>query len=56
VENKRHHLELIQGVINRLSQSSFLLKGWSVVLVAALFTLAANGENFRLLSLLIFLP
>ncbi len=41
MDNKRTHLELIQGVINRLSTNSFLLQGWSVVLVSALFALAA---------------
>ena len=41
MEQKLKHLEMIQGVINRLSTNSFLLKGWSVVLVAALFALAA---------------
>lgn len=41
MDQKLKHLELIQGVINRLSTNSFLLKGWSVVLVSALFALAA---------------
>ena len=41
MDNKRTHLELIQGIINRLSTNSFVLKGWSVVLVSALFALAA---------------
>ena len=41
MDNKRTHLELIQGVINRMSTNSFQLKGWSVVLVSALFALAA---------------
>ena len=45
MENKRKHLELIQGVINRLAQSSFLLKGWSVILVSSLFALAAKDRN-----------
>jgi len=45
MENKRKHLELIQGVINRLSTNSFLLKGWSVVLVSALFALAAPDSR-----------
>jgi hypothetical protein len=44
-EIKRSHLELIQGVVNRLSTNSFLLKGWSVVLVSGLFALAASGTN-----------
>jgi hypothetical protein len=41
MDKKLKHLELIQGVINRLSTNSFLLKGWSVVLVSALFALSA---------------
>ncbi len=44
-ENKHKHLELIQGVINRLSTNSFLLKGWSVVLVSALFALSAPNSQ-----------
>jgi len=39
------HLEMIQGVINRLSQNSFLLKGWTVVLVSALLALAARDSS-----------
>lgn len=45
MENKRKHLDMIQGVVNRLAQSSFLLKGWSVVLVSALFALAAGSTQ-----------
>lgn len=44
-DNKRSHLEMIQGIINRLSQNSFLLKGWSVVLISALMALAAKDSN-----------
>ncbi|MEN6576132.1 MAG: hypothetical protein ABFD90_07300 [Phycisphaerales bacterium] len=39
---REKHLELLQGVINRMAGNSFQLKGWSVVLVSALFALAAN--------------
>jgi hypothetical protein len=35
------HLQMIQAVITRMGSNSFLLKGWSVTLVAALFALAA---------------
>ena len=45
MDQKLTHLQLIQGVINRLAQNSFLLKGWSVTLVAALFALAARDAN-----------
>lgn len=44
-EKKHKHLELIQGVINRLSTNSFLLKGWSVVLISALFALSASNSR-----------
>ena len=39
------HLPLIQGVINRMGNNSFLIKGWTVTLVAAIFALAATGTN-----------
>ena len=51
MERKLKHLEFIQGVINRLSTNSFLLKGWSVILVAALFALSANNSNVRFIML-----
>ena len=35
---------MIQGVINRLGQNSFLLKGWSVLLVSALLAVAAGSS------------
>jgi len=54
MENKQLHIELIQGVINRLARCSFLLKGWSVVLVSALFALAANNMNIYFIYLAFF--
>jgi hypothetical protein len=45
MENKRAHLEMIQGVINRMAGNSFLLKGWTITLVAALFALAQKESN-----------
>ncbi len=45
MENKKAHLEMIQGIINRLSHNSFLLKGWSVVLISAMFALAAKDSQ-----------
>lgn len=55
MENKRAHLEMIQAVINRMSGNSFLLKGWSVVLVSALFALAA-GDSERPFVYLAYFP
>ncbi len=45
MDKKQAHLEMIQGVVNRLSYNSFLLKGWSVVLISALFALAAGSSK-----------
>ncbi|WP_350647165.1 hypothetical protein [Pseudomonas sp. HY13-MNA-CIBAN-0226] len=45
MDRKLKHLEFIQGVVNRLSTNSFLLKGWSVVIVSALFALSAKDSD-----------
>ena len=45
MEAKIAHLHMVQGVINRMAGNSFLLKGWSVTLISALFALAAAGAN-----------
>ncbi len=39
------HLEFIQGVIERHARTAFVLKGWSVTLVAAVFLLAVRGAT-----------
>ena len=44
-ESRIRYLEAIQRVIDRLSNISFILKGWAVTLVAGLMALAANGSN-----------
>ena len=55
MSNRHTHLEMIQGVINRLAQNSFMLKGWSVVIVSALFALAAKDAE-RSFAFLAFFP
>ncbi len=51
MSNKIAHLQMIQGVINRLSTNSFLLKGWSVVLISAIFAFAKGGNySFLIIS------
>lgn len=40
--NKVKHLEMIMGIINRMSGNLFLLKGWAITLIIALFTLVAR--------------
>ncbi len=46
---------MIQAVVNRMSVNSFLLKGWSVVLISALFALAA-GDSQALFVYLAYFP
>lgn len=48
------HLTLIQGIISRMGSNSFLLKGWSVTLVAAIFALAAKDSDQRFVLLAYF--
>ncbi len=51
------HLEMIQGVINRLGHDSFLLKGWSMTVIVAATVLAARfGLPHPYFILLLFLP
>lgn len=54
MDRKLKHLDFIQAVINRLSTNSFLLKGWSVVLISALFALSANDANIKFILLAYF--
>jgi hypothetical protein len=44
-EKKLKHLEFIQGVISRMASNLFLLKGWTITLIAALFALAAKDSK-----------
>lgn len=46
-DEKIKHLEFIQTIIARQAANSFLLKGWSITLVAGLFALAAKDANPR---------
>lgn len=49
------HLEFLQLTITRMGANSFLLKGWTVTLVAALFALSADNSE-RLFTLLALIP
>jgi hypothetical protein len=45
MEKKLKHLEFIQQAINRMASNLFLLKGWTVTLIAAMFALAAKESK-----------
>jgi hypothetical protein len=42
------HLEFIQAVVARLGNGSFLIKGWTLTLVAAFFGLSTDKLSWRL--------
>jgi hypothetical protein len=44
-EHKMKHLEFIQNIITRMNSNSFMVKGWAVTLVAALFALSDEDTN-----------
>jgi hypothetical protein len=45
IEHKLKHLEFIQRNITRMSTNSFLIKGWSITLLSALFALAQKESS-----------
>lgn len=49
MDTKLKHLEFLQATIARMAGNSFLLKGWSVTLAAALFALSAKDTNPKLI-------
>ena len=55
MDNKHKHLELVQGVINRMASNSFMLKGWAVTLVAGIFALAGKDTE-KLYFLVAYVP
>lgn len=54
-EKKIKHLEMIEGVIERMGNNSFQLKGWAVTLVTLVGALASQGSDKRFL-LIAFIP
>ena len=42
------HLEMIQAVIGRLGNDSFLVKGWAITVSGVFFGFAINSEDWKL--------
>jgi hypothetical protein len=45
MDAKLKHLELIQGVIDRMAQNSFLFKGWAITIAAGVSAFAASSAT-----------
>lgn len=54
MDYKIAHLGFIQGVITRMGSNSFMIKGWCVALVAAIFALSADKVNSSFAYLALF--
>ncbi len=54
MERKHKHLEFIQITIIRMAANSFLIKGWMVTLVAALFAISSKDSNNNYIMLAFF--
>lgn len=52
--SKEKHLEMIQGIINRKASNSFMIKGWSIVLVSAFFALAGKNATWQFALMALF--
>jgi len=49
MENKLKHLDYIQGLIERMSSHSFLLKRWGVTMVTAIIALGIKEKNTNII-------
>lgn len=54
LQAKIAHLGFIQAIITRMGLNSFLLKGWSITLVAAIFALSTKQSDRRFVLLAFF--
>lgn len=54
MDNKIKHLEMIQGIIDRMGSNSFLIKGWTIILISGIFAVYSSTQNLKLLALAYF--
>ena len=50
MSQKIKHLEFIQSVVSRLASDSFRIKGWTVILISALFVLLIRENRTDLIG------
>ncbi|WP_313325370.1 hypothetical protein [Pseudomonas qingdaonensis] len=53
MDSKIAHLTFVQGVINRMAANSFLVKGWTIALVAALLAIGSDKLTFSYLVIVL---
>lgn len=47
-EDRRKHLELVSGIVNRMAGVSAIAKGWAITLAGAAFGVAVVRDNWHL--------
>lgn len=52
-ENKKCHLNMIQGIISRMGNNGFALKGWTVGIIIAIYTFTGQNSNKAVIITLI---
>lgn len=52
-EKKLKHLEFLQNVITRMAHNSFLLKGWSITVIAAMLAFLKDVSGIYIFTTLI---
>lgn len=50
-EDKRAHLSMIQGVINRMGGNLFYLRGWSIAIIAGVLAILSQKDHPDVLPL-----
>ncbi|MCL2676711.1 MAG: hypothetical protein FWF42_00315 [Streptococcaceae bacterium] len=52
-ENKRAHLGMIQNIITRMGSNSFIIKGWSLTSLGALYAYWIAKQQYLILTLIL---
>lgn len=51
-ENKRFHLQMLQDTISRMASNTFLIKGWSITALGAIYTFWITSKSYKILMLI----
>jgi hypothetical protein len=52
-ENKRFHLNMIQDTIKRMASNSFVIKGWSITAIGAIYAYWIKCLDYNVLLLIL---
>jgi len=55
-ENLHKEIDLIQACIDRMAKNSFLLKGWTITIIAVVLALSEKNVNLFYLCLIVLFP